>query len=41
MCIRDRGDTVGYRDDRTKGMDEKVYQKISPEDLYALSLIHI
>ncbi len=29
------GDTVGYRDDRTKGMDEKVYQKISPEDLYA------
>ena len=25
----------GYRDSRTKGMDEKVYQIISPEDLYA------
>lgn len=29
------GDTVGYRDSRTNGMDEKVYEKISPEDLYA------
>ncbi len=25
----------GYRDSRTKGMDEKVYATISPEDLYA------
>lgn len=23
------GDTVGYRDSRTNGMDEKVYEKIS------------
>lgn len=29
------GDTVGYRDSRTKGMDEKVYQLISEEELYA------
>lgn len=29
------GDTVGYRDSRTTGMDEKVYEKISPEALYA------
>lgn len=29
------GETVGYRDSRTNGMDEKVYEKISPEDLYA------
>lgn len=29
------GKTYGYRDSRTKGMDEKVYEKISPEDLYA------
>ena len=29
------GKTYGYRDDRTKGMDEKVYEKISPEELYA------
>ena len=28
------GNTVGYRDQRTKGMDEKVYEVISPEDLY-------
>lgn len=28
------GDTVGYRDDRTKKMDEKVYEKISQEELY-------
>ena len=27
--------TYGYRDSRTKGMDEKVYQIISPEALYA------
>ena len=29
------GDTVGYRDGRTRGMDEKVYEIISEEDLYA------
>ena len=29
------GKTYGYRDSRTNGMDEKVYEKISPEDLYA------
>lgn len=29
------GDTVGYRDDRTRGMDEKVYEFISEDDLYA------
>ncbi len=29
------GDTVGYRDGRTRGMDEKVYELISEEDLYA------
>ncbi len=29
------GDTVGYRDGRTKGMDKKVYELISEEDLYA------
>lgn len=28
------GDAVGYRDDRTKGMDEKVYGIISPDSLY-------
>ncbi|MBO5460557.1 MAG: rhamnulokinase [Ruminococcus sp.] len=29
------GQTVGYRDSRTNGMDDKVYEIISPEDLYA------
>ena len=29
------GNTVGYRDHRTEGMDEKVYEVISQEDLYA------
>ena len=29
------GDTVGYRDARTKDMDEEVYKIISQEDLYA------
>lgn len=29
------GKTYGYRDSRTNGMDEKVYEKISQEDLYA------
>lgn len=29
------GDTVGYRDSRTVNMDKKVYEKITPEDLYA------
>lgn len=29
------GDTVGYRDDRTIGMDEEVSKFISEEDLYA------
>lgn len=29
------GKTYGYRDGRTAGMDEKVYEKISEEDLYA------
>ena len=28
------GNTVGYRDSRTNGMDEKVYEIISHEDLY-------
>lgn len=28
------GKTVGYRDKRTDGMDELVYQKIGPEELY-------
>ncbi len=28
------GNTVGYRDHRTEGMDEKVYQIISQKDLY-------
>jgi len=28
------GGSVGYRDSRTNGMDEKVYEKISLEDLY-------
>lgn len=28
------GNTVGYRDDRTKGMDEEVYKIISQDDLY-------
>ena len=29
------GDAVGYRDARTEGMDEKVFAKISHDDLYA------
>lgn len=29
------GDTVGYRDHRTEGMDEKVYEIISLNELYA------
>ncbi len=29
------GKTYGYRDDRTKGMDEKVYEEISLKSLYA------
>lgn len=29
------GKTYGYRDDRTNGMDARVYEKISPEALYA------
>ncbi len=29
------GETAGYRDSRTAGMDEKVYEEISLEDLYA------
>ena len=29
------GNTVGYRDDRTTGMDEEVYQIIPEEELYA------
>lgn len=29
------GDTVAYRDGRTKGMDEEVYKKISEADLYS------
>ena len=29
------GNAVGYRDDRTKWMDEKVYQKVSEKELYA------
>ena len=29
------GDTVGYRDNRTEGMDEKVYEVIPQDDLYA------
>lgn len=28
------GKTVGYRDGRTKGMDELVYQSIAPDELY-------
>lgn len=28
------GNTVGYRDSRTQGMDEKVYEKISLQELY-------
>lgn len=28
------GNAVGYRDNRTNGMDEKVYEIISPEELY-------
>ena len=40
------GDAVGYRDSRTAGMDEKVYEIIPEEKLYErtgiqLSLIHI
>ncbi len=29
------GDPVGYRDSRTRGMDDKVYEIISEDDLYA------
>lgn len=29
------GDAVGYRDERTVGMDEKVYKQISQDELYA------
>lgn len=29
------GDTAGYRDSRTEGMDEKVYEIIPQDDLYA------
>lgn len=29
------GDTVGYRDSRTEGLDEKVYEVIPQDDLYA------
>ena len=29
------GDTVGYRDGRNRGMDKKVYEIISEDDLYA------
>lgn len=29
------GDFVGYRDQRTEGMDEKVYETISQDELYA------
>ena len=29
------GDSVGYRDSRTEGMDEEVYKIISEEDLYS------
>ena len=29
------GDAVGYRDSRTEGMDEKVYEVIPQDDLYA------
>ncbi|MDM8126067.1 rhamnulokinase [Mediterraneibacter glycyrrhizinilyticus] len=29
------GDTAGYRDSRTEGMDEKVYEVIPKDDLYA------
>ena len=29
------GDTVGYRDSRTEGVDEKVYEVIPQDDLYA------
>ncbi|MCL2865578.1 MAG: rhamnulokinase [Lachnospiraceae bacterium] len=28
------GEAVGYRDNRTKGMDEKVYAHFSPDELY-------
>ena len=29
------GNVVAYRDERTKGMDDLVYEKVSLEDLYA------
>ncbi|MEG0215715.1 MAG: FGGY family carbohydrate kinase, partial [Hungatella sp.] len=29
------GQAVGYRDERTQGMDSRVYEKISQDDLYA------
>lgn len=31
------GDTVAYRDSRTRGMDAKVYEKLSEEELYRRS----
>ena len=31
------GDVYGYRDSRTKGMDEEVYKHITPERLYRFS----
>lgn len=34
------GDTVGYRDDRTQGMDKKVEAVISQEELYGRTGIH-
>ena len=34
------GDTVGYRDSRTHGMEDKVGEVISQEDLYQRTGIH-
>lgn len=34
-CGQVIGDAVGYRDDRTVGIDKKVYELISEEELYA------
>lgn len=34
-CGKRLGDAFGYRDSRTDGMDEKVYEVISEKDLYA------
>lgn len=31
------GETYGYRDERTKGMDECVYEKIAEDELYAMT----